>query len=437
MHDKINRREALQIGMAGLATAGAVPTLASQGKPLRIGVVGTGGRGTGLISELLKLDNVEIPALCDINEKHLARAQELVVKAGKPKPEGYSRGEEDFRRLCDRPDLDLILTATPWRWHTPVCVAAMKAGKHAASEVPAAQTVEECWELVETSEKTGRHCAILENDCYDRMTLFVLNMIRAGLLGEILYAEGGYMHDLRTVKFNTVSYGEPWRLEPSETRNGNLYPTHPLGPIAWWMDINRGDRMTFLVSLSSKARTLKEFAADEFGASDARAKRDYKQGDVNTTLIGTENGHNILLYFNTNTPQVKEEIVRVQGSKGVYNHMLEKIYIDGDAEKRHNPEWLPVDEYKKKYDHKLWKTHGEQARGGGHGGIDYLELYRLVKNLREGAPLDIDVYDAAAWSVIVPLTEASVAGKSKPMDIPDFTRGKWKIRSPVDPDRII
>lgn len=437
MSERINRREAFQLGMAGLAAAGAVPTLAAQGKPLRIGVVGTGGRGTSLIRNLLKLDRVIIPALCDINKDHLARAQAVVEKAGQPKPEGYSRGEEDFRRLCDRRDLDLVITATPWKWHTPVCVAAMKAGHHAATEVPAAQTVDECWELVETSEKTGKHCAILENDCYGRMTLFVLNMVRAGLLGEILYAEGGYMHDLRAVKFNTVSNGEPWRLEPSIKRNGNLYPTHPLGPISWWMDINRGDRLTYLVSLSSKARSLKEFAVREFGASDPRARQNYTQGDVNTTLIGTENGHNILLYFNTNTAQVKEEIVRVQGSKGVYNHMMRKIFVDGRAKSRIKDEGEAIDGYQKKYDHKLWKTHGAQARGSGHGGIDYLELYRLVKNLREGAPLDINVYDAATWSVIVPLTEASVAGKSKPMDIPDFTRGKWKIRPPIDPDRIV
>ena len=269
------------------------------------------------------------------------------------------------------------------------------------------------------------------------MTLFVLNMVRAGLLGEILYAEGGYMHDLRAVKFNTVSNGEPWRLEPSIKRNGILYPTHPLGPISWWMDINRGDRLTYLVSLSSKARSLKEFATREFGASDPRARQHYTLGDVNTTLIGTENGHNILLYFNTNTAQVKEEIVRVQGSKGVYNHMMRKIFVDGQTKSRTEDDWEAIDDYQKKYDHKLWKAHGAEARGSGHGGIDYLELYRLVKNLREGAPLDINVYDAATWSVIVPLTEASVAGKSKPMDIPDFTRGKWKIRPPIDPDRIV
>ena len=438
MSKGLSRRETLQIGAAGIGLAAQqVARAQDSGKPLRIGIVGTGGRGTGLLRDLLKIDSVEIPAVCDVKEDRTARAQELVVKAGKQKPEAYTRGEKDFLRLCDRNDLDLVLTATPWRWHTPVSVAAMKAGKHAATEVPAAQTVEECWELVETAEATGKHCAMLENDCYYRATLFVLNMIRAGVLGEILYAEGGYMHDLRSVKFNTVSNGEPWRLEPSVKRNGNLYPTHPLGPIAWWMDINRGDRLSYIVSMSSKALTLKQFAAREFGANDPRATQNYAQGDVNTTLIGTEKGHNILLYFDTNTPRVKESLVRVQGSKGVYNHMLEKIFVDGHDAKRHNFDWLPLDDYLAKYDHKLWKAQGKRAAGAGHGGIDYLELYRLVKNLREGKPLDVDVYDAATWSVIVPLTESSVANGSRPVDVPDFTRGKWKIRPPVDPDKIV
>ncbi len=439
MAEKYGRRTALKLGAAaGFGLAAGMPAAPqSPAKPLRIGFVGTGGRGTGLIRNLLRLEGVEIRALCDINEERLARAQELVVKAGQPKPEGYSRSETDFHRLCERDDLDLVMNATPWQWHTPIAVAAMKAGKHTATEVPAAQTVEECWELVETSEKTGKHCVILENDCYYRYVLLALNMIRAGLLGEVLYAEAGYMHDIRAVKFNTVRNGEPWRLQPSIERNGNLYPTHPLGPIGWWMDINRGDQFTYLVSMSSKARCLKEFAAREFGPDDYRARQEYALGDVNTTLIRTEMGRTILLYHDTNTPRVKEHVIRIQGSRGVYNHMLEKIYIDGRHENRHNPGWLDIEEYKKQFDHQLWRRLEEQARGSGHGGIDFLLMYRLVKNFREGAPPDMDVYDAAAWSVIVPLSEASVAGRSRPIDIPDFTRGKWKLRPPIDPDKLV
>lgn len=446
MSETYNRREVLQAGTLAAVAAGnalAQQPKADEPKSIRIGIVGTGGRGTELLRNLVRLQGVKVPALCDINEKNLARAQDVVVRANMPKPEGYSRNETDWKRLCDRNDLDLVLCATPWEWHTPVCVAAMNAGKHAASEVPAAQTIEECWQLVDTSEKTGRHCAILENDCYYRETLLILNMIRQDVLGDVLFAEAGYLHDIRAVKFGVVPNGEPWRIEQSVNRNGNLYPTHPIGPMAWWMDINRGDRFSHLVSMSTKSRSLKEFAVKTFGPNDPRSRRDYKLGDVNTTLIRTEKGKTISLYHDTNTPRPKEHLLRVQGTKGVFNSLMDKVFIEGrsnhsDAENwKTVHEWEDTAEYRKQYDPKLWQAKGALAANGGHGGVDYLELYRLVKNLQEGKPLDIDVYDAAAWSVIVPLSEASVAGRSKPMDFPDFTRGRWKNRPPVDVDAIV
>lgn len=433
MEQHHRRRDVLQ--GASVAALGAAAAQAASDTPLRVGFVGTGSRGTGHIRNLLKMDGIELPALCDINEERLGKAQSLVEAAGQAKPEGYSRGERDWERLCERDDLDLVINATPWKWHTPIAVAAMNAGKHTATEVPAAQTVDECWELVETAEKTGKQCVVLENDCYYRHVLFTLNIIRAGLLGEVLFAEGGYMHDIRNIKFGVGGRGEPWRLEESVTRDGNLYPTHPLGPIAWWMNINRGDRFSHLTSMSSKARTLKQYATKHFGADDFRAKRDYALGDVNTTLIRTELGHTISLYHDTNTPRVKEHIVRVQGTKGAYNDMMNKIYIEGRSPEPHR--WESADEYKKEYDHQLWKAQESAAKGSGHGGGDYMLLYRLVKNLRAGKPLDIDVYDAAAWSAIVPLSEESVANRSRTVDVPDFTRGKWKHRAPIDPDEII
>lgn len=440
-----NRRQVLQGGTLAAAAALNSGFAAPPLKNIRLGFVGTGLRGTSLLRNLLRLEGVKVHALCDIDEAKVARAQDLVVKAGQPKPEGYSRGETDWRRLCDRNDLDLVINATPWQWHAPISIAAMKAGKHAVTEVPAAQTVEECWELVETAEKTGRHCAILENDCYYRVVLMVLNMLRDGLLGEPLYAEAGYMHDIRAVKFGAVpNGGEPWRINHSVSRNGNLYPTHPVGPLAWWFDINRGDSFSYLVSMSSKARSLKEFAAKTFGANDPRAKTDYKLGDVNVTLIHTEMGRTLTLYHDTNTPRPKEHMVRIQGSQGAFNVMLDTIFVDGrSSANSHRESWRTGHQwedpalYRKRYDHKLWRDQEAKARDAGHGGVDWMELYRLVKNLQEGKPLDIDVYDAAAWSVIVPLSEASVAGRSKPMDIPDFTRGKWKKRAPIDPDAIV
>jgi predicted dehydrogenase len=441
MEETIERRDLLK---AGLAVSALAPNVSAQFlDTIRIGFVGVGGRGTGLLRVLLKLRGVKINALADINEANLARAQKLVTDSGEPVPEGYSRSETDFRRLCDREDLDLVINATPWQWHTPIAVAAMNAGKHTATEVPAALTVEECWQLVETSEKTGKHCALLENDCYYREVQMILTMIRAGVLGEPLYAEAGYLHDLRTVKFNTVPHGEPWRLEHSVKRNGNLYPTHPMGPMAWWLDINRGDQLSYLVSMSSKSRAMKEFAIREFGADDYRAKTDYKLGDVNVTLIRTEKGRTITLWFNTNAPRVKEHLLRIQGTKGAFSSLMDRIFIEGRSNRgntenwRGRHEWEETGQYRKEYESALWKTKGEESRGSGHGGGDYMEMYRLIKNLREGKPPDIDVYDAAAWSVISPLTEASVAQRSKPMEIPDFTRGKWKIRAPIDPDLIV
>ena len=446
MSETYNHREALQAGTLAAVAAGSV--LAQQVKPgepkiIRVGIVGTGGRGTELLRNLIRLEGVKVPALCDINEKNLARAQDSVVKANMPKPEGYSRNETDWKRLCDRNDLDLVICATPWEWHTPVCLAAMNAGKHAATEVPAAQTIEECWQLVDTSEKTGRQCAILENDCYYRETLLILNMIRQDVLGDVLFAEAGYLHDIRAVKLGLGPNPEQWRGDQAVNRNGNLYPTHPIGPLAWWMDINRGDRFSHLVSMSTKSRSLKAFAVKNLGPDDPRSKRDYKLGDVNTTLIRTEKGKTISLYHDTNTPRPKESLLRVQGTKGVFNSQMDKVFIEDRSNHSDDENWKSVHqweetaEYRKQYDHKLWREKGGLAANGGHGGIDYLELYRLVKNLQEGKPPDIDVYDAAAWSVIVPLSEASVAARSKPMDFPDFTRGRWKNRPPVDVDAII
>jgi predicted dehydrogenase len=448
MSERYHRRDVLKLGgAAGLGMVAhealAPVAAAAERKPLRIGFVGTGGRGTTLLRVALSLESVQVPALCDINEANLARAQNFVVKAGQPKPEGYSRGDTDFRRLCDRNDLDVVINATPWQWHTPVAVAAMNAGKDTATEVPAALTVDECWRLVETSEKTGKYCSMLENDCYDRETLLIMNMIQKGLLGEPLYAEAGYLHDLRTVKFNTVSNGEPWRLEHSIKRNGNLYPTHPIGPMAWWMDINRGDKFNYLVSMSTKSRSMKAFAIREFGANDYRAKTDFAQGDVNSTLIRTEMGRAITLLFDTNAPRVKEHLLRVQCTKGVFNSLMNKIFVEGRSNRSDSEDWRgqdegeATDEYRKEYDSKLWRTLGQKATVGEHGGIDYMEMYRFVKNLQEGKPPDIDVYDAAAWSVISPLTEMSVANKSSAVDFPDFTRGKWKTRPRIDVDSIV
>ena len=255
MSSHFQRREFLKLaGAAGLA-----PSLGGAGKPVRMGLVGVGNRGTGLVKILLEVPGVEIPAICDINEEHLQNAQAIVEKTGRKRPEGYASGAEDYRRLVVREDLDAVITATPWELHTAIAVAAMKAGKYTATEVPAAITVEQCWELVNTSEQTGMPCMMLENDCFGRGALMALNLVEQGVLGELIHCEGGYDHDIRSGLLRNGQLS--WRGMHALRRNANLYPTHPIGPIAWWTGINRGDRFTYLTSMSSKSRGLSHYAA--------------------------------------------------------------------------------------------------------------------------------------------------------------------------------
>ena len=437
-----NRRRFLQIGaavpLAAVASrvhAGTLPTEPPVGftvKPIekvRIGYVGVGGMGTNHINNLVKIKNAEIRAVCDIMPERVERAQQICKDAGLPVPDGYSKGEHDFLRLCERDDLDLVYTATPWRWHVPVCVAAMESGKHAATEVPAALTIDECWKLVETSEKTKRYCVMMENCCYDRVEMMVLNMVRQGLFGEVLHAEVGYLHDLREVKFDFEAKGEAlWRLDHSIRRNGNLYPTHGLGPAAQCMNINRGDRFDYLVSMSTKAAGLAEYAAEKFGPDSKWAKQKYALGDVNVSLIHTVQGKTITLYHDTNLPRPYSRKNVIQGTRGIAEKWPDRIHIEGRSPQH---EWESFDKYSE-YEHPLWKNLDEAAaKGAAHGGMDYLEDYRLVKCLHDGTKPDMDVYDAADWSVISELSEISVANKSKAVDFPDFTRGAWKTREPL------
>ena len=419
-----DRRSFMQMTGAAALAAGA-PAQTSP-KAVRIGLVGVGNRGYGHVRTLLDVPGVEIPAICDINEANLGRSIAYVEKNGRKKPEGYSSGPEDFRRMVARDDLDAVLTATPWEWHTPVCVAAMKAGKYAATEVPAAITVQECWDLVNTSEQTGKPCMILENVCYYRNVLLVLNLIRQGVLGELLHCEGGYQHDVRAGKIGPTG-DVKWRGMHSVRRNANLYPTHPIGPIAWWLDINRGDRFTYLVSMSSNSRGINDLVRKKFGADHPNARRTYALGDVNTTLIRTERGLTVTLYHDTQLPRPYDLILRVQGTGGIYSGTLDKIYIEGRSPmKGTTPLWEDLEPYYARYEHPLWKALGGPAKQYPHGPADYIELLQFVKAVRNGTPTPIDVYDAATWSVITPLTEQSVASKSAAVDFPDFTRGKWK-----------
>jgi len=441
-----SRRDFLKIGtaaglgaaMAGLDLGGREKNIGSHGArsqfkvvsipTVRVGFVGVGGMGSAHVQNYLNIEGVEVKAICDIVPEKVARAQKWVVAAGQPEPMGYSKGPRDFERMCATEELDLVMTATPWEWHVPVCLSAMTHGKHAVTEVPAAMSLDDCWALVETAEKTGKHCQMMENCCYDRIELMTLNLVRKGVLGEVLHAEAGYLHDLRDVKFSSEGEGL-WRRAWSQKLNGNLYPTHGLGPVAQCLNVNRGDAFDFLVSLSSPTRGLHEYAIEKFGPDSPQAREKYVLGDVNTSLIRTKLGKTIILIHDTNLPRPYTRINLVQGTKGLAHKWPDRIYVEGKAAKPH--QWDDFERFAAEFEHPLWKAIASKGEGRGHGGMDYIEDYRLIQSLRKGEPLDQDVYDAAAWSAIVGASCGSVAGKGRPVPIPDFTRGLWKTNPPL------
>jgi Oxidoreductase family, NAD-binding Rossmann fold len=393
---------------------------------VRIGYVGIGGMGSNHVRNLLRIPGARIAAVCDIVEERTKLAQEWTVKAGQPKPTAYTRGPRDFVRMCETEELDLVYNATPWEWHVPVCLAAMKNGKHAATEVPAAMTLEDCWALVEQAEKYRKHCVMMENCNYDRMEMMVYHMVRKGVFGEILHGEGGYLHDLRSIKFSDRGEGL-WRRAWAMKHDANLYPTHGLGPVANCMDINRGDRFEYLVSMSSPSRALPLYAKEHFPEGSPQRAETFVLGDVNVSLIKTAKGRTIYVSHDTNLPRPYSRIHLVQGTRGLFQGYPDRVYVEGRS-KEH--QWDVAKTFLEEFEHPLWKDLDERAEGAGHGGMDFIEDYRLIKCLRDGRPTDMTVYDAAALSAVVQLTERSNAKRSAPMDFPDFTRGKWKTTPP-------
>jgi hypothetical protein len=438
----VSRRSFLQAGAASAIALGLTPIAAAAHSPAghtqggsmmnvpfvakepRLGLIGVGGRGTSLLEDLLAA-NAQVRAICDVVPEKAKHAQELIEKAAQHAPELYTDGDHAYERLVARDDLDLVIVATPWRWHVPMAVAGMQAGKHVAVEVPAATTIDDCWRLVNTSEATKRHCIMLENCCYGYNETLVLGMVHTGLLGDLLYGEGAYLHDLREELFSKQGEGL-WRRTVHTERNGNLYPTHGLGPVANYMGINRGDRFDYLVSMSTPQRGLDAYRSAHLDKGDPRWAERYITGDMSTSLIKTANGLTITLKHDVSNPRPYDRINTVAGTKGIFTDYPPRIYLDGQ---KGEEGWASLDAYKQ-YEHPLWRQEGDVARkAGGHGGMDYIMLYRLLDCMRKGLAPDLDVYDAAAWSAPGPLSAASLQAGSGPARFPDFTRGRWHERS--------
>ena len=399
---------------------------------VRVGFIGLGQRGPSHLRNMTKLAGVQIMGLCDVREEKVVKAQKL-IESPEHSATLYSGNKEEWKKMCDRKDIDLVYIATPWDMHVPMAVYAMEQGKHVAIEVPAALTIDECWQLVKTSERTRKHCMMLENCCYDFFELMTLNMARQGFFGEIVHAEGAYIHCLLDLNFKKDGYWDMWRLKQNIGKNGNLYPTHGLGPVCQVMNINRGDKMDYLVSMSGIDYLMND-KAKELAATDDFYKpfvnKSYR-GDMNTTIIRTNKGRTIMIQHDVTSPNVYSRIHKVSGTKG----SALKYPLPGRIATGHE-KWLSDAEMKsmeEKYQPAIVKKVGELAKQvGGHGGMDFLMDWRLIDCLRNGLPLDQDVYDAALWSAVGPLSQYSVAHRSNSIDVPDFTGGAWKLNKPVD-----
>ncbi len=448
-----NRREFFRMsGMAGLSLAGSslfknignqswdnreqIFNMSGYAAPgidiVRIGFIGVGARGIGAVVRMSMIEGVEITAICDKLPTAVNKTLEAIKGKGHS-PDTYTGNEEIWKKVCERDDIDLIYTATPWELHAPIAVYAMEHGKHVALEVPAAVTIEECWQLVETSEKTRKHCTMLENCCYDFFELLTLNMARNGFFGDIVHCEGAYIHNLNEeIIWSKNRFVDMWQLKHIIRRKGNLYPTHGLGPLCQVMNINRGDRLDYMVSLSGNDFSLgkkAEILASQDNFYKPFAGKSFN-GNMNTSLIRTEKGRSIMLQYDISSERVYTRIQLISGTKA----SSLKYPLPGRISKGH--EWISDEEYKtieEKYSPPIINKIGELAKEiGGHGGMDFIMDWRLIDCLRNGLPLDQDVYDAALWSSIGPLSELSVAGRSVSVDIPDFTCGSYKTNKPVD-----
>jgi hypothetical protein len=439
----MNRRNFVK--NTGLATAAfsILPQLSlyAQTRSIRLGFIGVGLRGQNHLDLALRRKDTEVAAICDISDRMLETATGMIKKSGKPMPKIYKGDVNAWRKLLELKDLDGIIISTPWEWHAPMIIGCLEAGiKYVGTEVVLGITLQDHWDVVKTAEKYRAQVMMLENVCYRRDVLAVLNMVRQGLFGELIHLQGGYQHDLREVKFNDgvkpygggVEFGEKgfseaaWRTHHSVHRNGDLYPTHGIGPLAEMININRGNRFLLLNSFATKARGLHDYIVKNGGAEHPNAKIEFKLGDVVTTQIRCANGETILLQHDTNLPRPYSLGFRVQGTRGIWMDVNKSIYIEGTSPQPHR--WEDAKPYLDKYDHPLWHRWTKDAEGAGHGGMDFFVLHAFVESIKRGVATPMDVYDAAAWSAITPLSEKSIELGNETVEFPDFTSGKWMYR---------
>ena len=442
-----NRREFIQQStLLGVGLSASQTTTKWKAKnaneKMRIGIMGSGLRGQWHTKLLLDRNDCEVVAVAEIDQKMIQSSQALFSKKAKKLPTYYSEHEESYLQMLEKESLDAVIIASPWRWHTPMALASMEAGVFVGMEVCGAFSIDECWSLVNTHERTGTPLFFLENVCYRRDVMAVLNMVKKGIFGELIHLEGGYQHDLRQVKFNDgkdaygkgVEFGaegfseSKWRTVHSQYRNGDLYPTHGVGPVAQYLEINRGNRFVQLSSMASKARGLHNYIAEhpKGGSNHKNAALKFELGDKVTTLIKCSNGETITLHHDTNLPRPYSLAFRVQGTKGLWMADNKSIYIEGKS-KPH--QWEEAKSYLEYYDHPIWKKGSSEAEGGGHGGMDFFLIQDFMSCAKGEKNIPFDVYDAASWLSITPLSEQSIESGGGSISFPDFTRGRWMFRT--------
>lgn len=395
-------------------------------KQVNVAMLGLGKRGTAQASfvNALFAEKAKINAICDIREERIAPTLDKLKAAGQ-NPAIYTKGNDGWKEMCKRDDVDLVIICTPWDLHVPMATYAMQQGKHVAVEVPAAMTLQGCWDLVNTAEQMQVNCMMLENVCYGEEELWVLNMVRNGVFGTLTYGEAAYIHNLREDLFKDEHYYNDWRIRYHLKQDGNLYPTHGLGPVAQYMGINRGDKFDHLVSMSSMQASLSEYSQEVESGNEFYNRNDFVHGDMNNTLVKTSMGRTILIQHDVVTPRPYSRINAIAGTKAYHEGYPTRLSI---VDQGH--EWLDeaaMKEYQEKYRHPIWDMLKDDiAKNGGHGGMDFVQMYRLIDCLNNGWPLDMDIYDAASWSSIVELSRISTELGSVPVKCPDFTRGAWE-----------